>query len=255
MLRVAADGFKFTPYIIYKGMSTPGGTIGRQLRRVEAAANEEDGSFEGFPTSLFYAVQHKGWMTSELMVEWLTKVYRPWCLTKTGPTMLILDEFAGHMTSVVRDAVVDCGGFVEFIPGGYTWKLQVMDVGVNKPFKDRIRDKYDQWFFNQGCTNKPQREDVAKWVKASFEGVSTTTIIKTWKRVGLIYDDENVLDVVQHNNNNDENNVDDDDDTELDDADNVDEFDQLGIDELTLEEREFEDYYNDVRNEFVHHDE
>jgi hypothetical protein len=43
-----------------------------------------------------------------------------------------------------------------------------MDVGANKPFKDRIRDKYNRWFFNQGCTNKPQRDDVAKWVNANL---------------------------------------------------------------------------------------
>jgi DDE superfamily endonuclease len=62
-------------------------------------------------------------MTLELMVKWLTKVYHPWCLTMIGPTMLILNEFAGRAMSVVQDVAVDCGGFVEFIPGGYTWKL------------------------------------------------------------------------------------------------------------------------------------
>jgi hypothetical protein len=54
--------------------------------------------------------------------------------------MLIVDEFSGQLTTEFRDAVVDCGGFLEFIPAGYTWKLQTMHVGVNKPFKDQIRD-------------------------------------------------------------------------------------------------------------------
>jgi hypothetical protein len=97
-----------------------------------------------------------------LMLEWITKVYQPWCHTKTGPTMLILDDFAGNMISVVRDAVVDCGGFVKFIPVGYTWKLQVFDIGVNKPFNDYICDKHHWLFFDHGCFTKPQREDVAK---------------------------------------------------------------------------------------------
>ena len=49
--------------------------------------------------------------------------------------MVILDEFIGHMTTEAQAAMVDCGVFMELILGGYTWKLQVSDVGVNKPFK------------------------------------------------------------------------------------------------------------------------
>jgi hypothetical protein len=56
-------------------------------------------------------------MTSNLMVNWVDMVYQPWCNSKTGPTILILDEFTGHQTKELRDEVVDCGVFVEYIPG------------------------------------------------------------------------------------------------------------------------------------------
>jgi hypothetical protein len=72
----------------------------------------KDEIYDGFPTSLHYAVQEHSWMTSNLMVEWIEKIYRPWSPTKSGPTMLILDEFSGHQTKEVQDALVDCGVFV-----------------------------------------------------------------------------------------------------------------------------------------------
>jgi DDE superfamily endonuclease len=144
ILGVSAGGHKLPPYIIYKGMNTPGRTIGRQLRRIKLAANGDEEECEGFSTSLFYAVQNKGWMTLALMVNWITKIYKPWCKTKTGLTMLILNAFSRHQISAVRDAVVDCGdGLLEFIHAGYTWKLKVMYVGINKLFKDCIWDEYN----------------------------------------------------------------------------------------------------------------
>ena len=55
-----------------------------------------------------------------------------------GPEMVILGEFSGHMTSKVGAALVDCGVFIEFIPDGYTWKLQVLDVDVRSKTTSKI---------------------------------------------------------------------------------------------------------------------
>ena len=225
MLGASGSGHKFSPYIIYKGMDTAGGTINRQMRRVEAAVGEVE-TFEGFPTSNGYAVQENGWMTSKLMLDWVEKCLRPWTEATVGPKMVILDEFSGHMTTEVRAAMVDCGVFLEFIPGGYTWKLQVLDVGVNKPFKNHIRDSYDTWFGLNNYDIKPQRSDVAQWVTASFDAVEKSTILKTWERVGITTTTKDV---------------------EIDEIDDFVYvcFERLGINELTEEEEEVERYYND----------
>jgi hypothetical protein len=91
--------------------------------------------------------------------------------------------------------VVDCCGFVEYISGGYTWKLQVIDVGINKPFKDRICDEYNWWFFENKCQGKPHRDNIAWWVKASFDGITTTNIMNTWRHVGIEANIQTDLDI------------------------------------------------------------
>ena len=73
-------------------------------------------------------------MKSKLILDWVEKCFQPRAEATAGPKMLILEELSGHMTTEVRAAVVSCGVFLEFIPGGYTWRLQVLDVGINKAF-------------------------------------------------------------------------------------------------------------------------
>jgi hypothetical protein len=98
--------------------------------------------------------------------------------------MLILDEFKGHMTAEVRDAIKLCGTHLELIPGGYTSKLQVMDVGFNKPFKDQFRHHYDH--FSRTEDTAPNRENVSTWIQDSWEALSFARIAtNTWRRVGL----------------------------------------------------------------------
>jgi hypothetical protein len=57
---------------------------------------------------------------------------------------------------------------MELVPGGYTSRLQVMDVGLNKPFKDRVRDQYDEWFMTVPSGSKPQRSKATCEVDSVF---------------------------------------------------------------------------------------
>jgi hypothetical protein len=191
MLGVSGDGHKFPPFVIFKGSVLRSGRIGAQLRKVATEqATSTDGEHLGFPLSNFYSVQPKAWMDTERMLEWVDKVWKPWTLSKGGrPTMLILDEFSAHMTDEVRRAYAACGTFLELVPGGYTSRLQVMDVGVNKPFKDRVRDQYDGWFMTVSTTvpsgTKPKRQDVATWIAKSWLDLPASAVANTWRRVGL----------------------------------------------------------------------
>lgn len=192
MLGVTGNGKPFPPYIIFNGKYGPTGQICNLFRRIYnmqvLMRNNPDqlpgNVFGNYPLRCYFSVQEKAWMDSDHMLEWIEQVWKPWTNTKNGPTMLILDEFAGHMTAAVREAIRLCGTHLEFIPGGYTSKLQVMDVGFNKPFKDKFRHNFDNYNRTHGVA--PKREDVATWIQLSWEGLSFERIAtNTWRRVGL----------------------------------------------------------------------
>ena len=58
---------------------------------------------------------------------------------------------------------------IHWIDSGYTWILQTLDVGINRPFKDRMRKEYNKFMFQQENVPVEERRkiqcvDVAKWV-------------------------------------------------------------------------------------------
>lgn len=211
MIGVSGDGHQFPPFLIWKGSTGRSGRILVHMKKVAAQQQITlEGSFEGFPLSSFYSVQPKAWMDSVRMLEWIEKVWKPWTATKNGkPTLLVMDEFSAHMTTAVRNAIADCGSYYELIPGGYTSKLQAMDVGLNKPFKNHIRDQYDDWCLNRDetTTTKPLRTDVSQWVHESWHSIESAVISNTWHHIGLFPDGGGDSDGGDHTMNSDDENV------------------------------------------------
>jgi hypothetical protein len=93
------------------------------------------------------------------------------------------------MGSVVQ-RIQELGVEVRHIPGGCTSLCQPVDVGFNKPFKDRMRKQWLSWMIAEGIihgtTKPPSRRDVAGWVdRAMTEMKGKEQIIKNaWRKTG-----------------------------------------------------------------------
>lgn len=82
------------------------------------------------------------------MSAWIEKIWKPYiasALSESSP--LLLDEFKCHMQGAIGDDLAGVGTELklELVPGGYTCVLQLMHVGVSKPFKDGMRQRYMEW--------------------------------------------------------------------------------------------------------------
>jgi hypothetical protein len=133
MLGVLADGCKLPPYVILRRKTMPKGKL---------------------PVGLVFWCQEKGWMTNELMMNWVRVIWkrkRGTLLNKRG--MLVLDAFRGHLTQQVKEEMRKGNTDVLVIPGGMTSQLQVLDVVVNKPFKDHLRQLYNDWLLEGMLTS------------------------------------------------------------------------------------------------------
>ena len=104
--------------------------------------------------------------------------------------ILILDSYRCHMMASVVHRIQDLGIEVIHIPGGCTSLCQPVDVGFNKPFKDRIRRLWTEWMVAEGLvdgtTKSPTRLMVACWVDTVMMQMRMeATIIKNaWLKTG-----------------------------------------------------------------------
>jgi len=69
------------------------------------------------------------------------------------------------------------------IPGGLTKKLQPLDIAVNKPFKDQLRAKWENWvmggiheYNKTGQMKRLSYKDIVAWIVESWAAVSENCV-------------------------------------------------------------------------------
>ena len=165
-LTITASGKRLTPLLVFKGAAN--GDIMRQTSE--------------YPQEFFYQVQENAWMDERVMLFWVDNVLAPHA--RTAPAgiepIIFLDSYRCHCMASVVHKIQDLGIQVEIIPGGCTYLCQPLDVGINKPFKDHMRNEWEFWMTAEGIclqnTLPPSREQVAEWALGAFHNVTTETI-------------------------------------------------------------------------------
>ena len=154
-MTVTASGKVLTPLIVFKGK--PGGHIA-QLE------------FSTYPNEMIKACQENAWMDEKAMLMWVEKILKPYVMTAPDgivPRILFLDSYQCHMMASVVEAVQELGIEVENISSSCTGLCQPVDVGVNKPFKNRLRNQWERWMIakglTHGTTSPPTRHDIYRW--------------------------------------------------------------------------------------------
>ncbi len=88
-----------------------------------------------------------------------------------------MDSCAVHETAAIKEALGKHGTKVLYIPRGFTSRLQVLDVGVNKPFKHYIRQQFETFMLSNG--QKIERLHIIRWVIGSWGRITKETITNT----------------------------------------------------------------------------
>jgi hypothetical protein len=152
---IAGDGTVLPSMVVFKGK--PNGRIAQT-------------EFGTYPTTHYYRCQDNAWMDERVMIGWVDDVLKPYVATAPDHVIpvLILDSYRCHMMASVVTRIQELGVEVKHIPGGCTSLCQPVDVGFNKPFKDRVRRQWVTWMIAEGVihgtTSSPTRRDVAGWV-------------------------------------------------------------------------------------------
>ena len=70
-------------------------------------------------------------------------------------SLLVWDSFSAHLTDTVKQQLRENKTATAVIPGGLTSLVQPLDVCLNKPFKDHLREKWMTWMMSGEKTFTP----------------------------------------------------------------------------------------------------
>lgn len=119
MLICTADGHKLAP-LVFKCKSLP------------KAVN--------FPQGVIVCANKKGWMDTDLVLDWIDYVRRKMPGASLGLySMLVLDAFQCDLEQRVKEKLAACHTDLVVIPGGMASQLQPLDMCMNKPVKNRFQ--------------------------------------------------------------------------------------------------------------------
>ena len=130
------------------------------------------------------------WMDEACVLDWIAHVWTPYANSIEGPKLMLLDGYTGHMTSSVRRAVNPTNAELKFIPPGHTSKSQLMDVGLNKPFKDRLQHEVERYLTANPLGEHPTRPVVSHWIviDRAWDGIASQMTINAWHHIGFVED-------------------------------------------------------------------
>ena len=172
LLACMADGTKLKPMVIFKRKTMP---------KIV------------FPKGVIVHCHTKGWMDENVIKIWIEKV---WARREGGlfrkPGFLVWDSFSAHLVDRVKTSLKrDHNTTTAVIPGGLTSIVQLLDVCLNKPFKDRLHEKWCQWMMDGektytkgGNIRAASLEEVCRWVIESWEAIGND-MKRSFKKCGI----------------------------------------------------------------------
>lgn len=110
--------------------------------------------------------------------------------------LLLLDKCSSHTKKSVIDSIEVGEDSIDFIPAGCTSLVQPLDLVINKPFKDKLKDFFEKWLSETGIkeTNKtkkgyvkaPSSILVLKWIKEAWCQINSDLVVKSFKYAGNV---------------------------------------------------------------------
>jgi hypothetical protein len=179
---ITTSGKMLPPFMVFKG--APYVCIAKQ-------------EFGTYPTGRKYACQSKAWMDETLMHAWIDAILKPYKDEKDArdpgglPPIFILDAYHIHQMGLVMNRIQEMGIEVLHIPAGCAYLCQPIDVGINKPLKVAMQEKWETWMTTDVIVNniatEPSCQQVTNWLVDTYTSIPTNVGRNAWMKSGYAW--------------------------------------------------------------------
>lgn len=132
----------------------------------------------------------KAWSTQASIRKWIDLML-PMVLRGNRRGLLIWDSASTHRANDMKNFLKDRGVDQIMIPAGMTGYLQSLDLVINKPFKDNLRLKINEYIEKRMMRNekgsfvKPNLQEIVKWVSNAWAKINDNCVKKALKAAYL----------------------------------------------------------------------
>ncbi len=173
------------PFVVFNAKPT-----GRIIREVNLP-------HLGYSPECYHTVQDKNWVDEDRMKLWIRKIWKPFVMQKREKYrdrrdlcfILQLDNFKAHLTQGVISELMKLSTLMVEVPASCTSNAQVLDVGINKPFKDRMDKLRTQWML-ENPTGSVSRPLISTWIAAAWRSITEEAILNTCRHIGFFGNDD-----------------------------------------------------------------
>jgi hypothetical protein len=86
--------------------------------------------------------------------------------------------------------ILEIGCLLVTLPPNMTSRVQILDVGINKPFKAHMRNSWLPYLLgvveDETMNSKIERKDMSKWIGDAWDNIRKDTIVRTVRKIGFI---------------------------------------------------------------------
>jgi len=136
-----------------------------------------------------YRSNQSAWMTGNLFNEWLSNWNRE-LIDQNKKILLIMDNFSGHKKYTEKNSNIE----ILLLPPNTTSKLQPLDAGIIKAFKDKYSFLFHSYLLESLSQDnydlktelkKYSLLDAIKLVSKAWDSLEKETIINCWSHTGI----------------------------------------------------------------------
>lgn len=110
-----------------------------------------------FPADWDITHSPKHWSTVSTMIQYINNIVFPYVQSgrerlgceDSQAALVIIDNFKGQVSQPVTDLLISYNIHTCLLPANTIDRLQPLDISVNKPAKDFLRRKFDEWYSQQ----------------------------------------------------------------------------------------------------------
>ena len=180
-VKCASDGgykaIRLSPLLIFKNMKKP-----------------PQGKF---PSGIVVLGSKGGTMRTQFMLDsYIPQIYkrRPGNFLNSPKCLFGMDSATFHLSDDIPKKFRTANTDVKYIDSEMTPLLQFLDTHVNKPFKDSLKDQWEEWldngkeeFTKSGKRRRASYEMVAQWVhKAWRDDATDEIIVRDFSKLGTL---------------------------------------------------------------------